>query len=62
MKPQPGPMSDEARRFLRHTVATFAYRAEKVLRDVPDGFAELRPSTASRTPVETLGHLCDLMG
>lgn len=61
MKPQPGPMSDEARRFLRHTVATLAYRAEKVLRDVPDGFAELRLSPSTRTPLETLAHLCDLM-
>jgi hypothetical protein len=55
-------MSDEARRFLRHTIATLAYRAEKVLRDVPDGFAELRVSPASRTALETLGHMCDLMG
>ena len=62
MKPQPGPMSDEARRMLRHTVATLAYRAEKVLRDVPEGFADVRLSPASRTPLETLGHMCDLMG
>ena len=62
MKPQPGPMSDEARRMLRHTVATLAYRAEKVLRDVPEGFAEMRLSPASRTPLETLAHMCDLMG
>lgn len=61
MKPQPGPMSDEARRLLRHTVATLAYRAEKVLRDVPDGFADLRVAPASRTPLEVLAHMCDLM-
>jgi hypothetical protein len=61
MKPQPGSMSDEARRVLRHTVATLAYRAEKVLRDAPDGFAELRISETSRTPLEVLAHMCDLM-
>jgi hypothetical protein len=61
MKPQPGPMSDEARRLLRHTVATLAYRAEKALRDVPDGFPELRLSAATRTPLEVVAHLGDLM-
>jgi hypothetical protein len=54
-------MSDDARQMLRHTVATLAYRAEKVLRDAPDGFADLRISAASRTPVEVLAHMCDLM-
>jgi hypothetical protein len=54
-------MSDDAREMLRHTVATLAYRAEKVLRDAPDGFAELRISPASRTPLEVLNHMCDLM-
>jgi hypothetical protein len=61
MEPQPGPMSDDARRLLRHTVATLAYRAEKALRDVPDGFPELRLSAASRTPLETVAHMGDLM-
>jgi hypothetical protein len=61
MKPEPGPMSDDAREMLRHTVATLAYRAEKVLRDAPEGFAELRISPVSRTPLEVLGHMCDLM-
>ena len=61
MKPQPGSMSDDAREILRHTVATLAYRAEKVLRDAPEGFAELRISPASRTPLEVLNHMCDLM-
>ena len=61
MKPQPGHMSDEARQLLRHTVATLAYRAEKVLRDAPEGFAELRISAASRTPLEVVAHMCDLM-
>lgn len=46
---------------LRHTVATLAYRAEKVLRDVPDGFATMRVSENSRTALEILSHLGDLV-
>jgi hypothetical protein len=42
-------------------VATLAYRAEKVLREAPEGFADLRPWPESRTPVEILSHLADLM-
>lgn len=61
LMPQQGPISDESRRFLRHTLATLAYRAEKVLRDVPGGFADVRLSDASRTPLETLAHMGDLM-
>lgn len=51
----------ERRQFLRHTVATLAYRAEKVLREFPDGFATMRVSESSRTPLEILGHLGDLV-
>ena len=46
---------------LRHTVATLAYRAEKALRDVPDGFAHFRPAPGSRTPTELVAHLGDLL-
>jgi hypothetical protein len=52
---------DLSRQLLRHTVATLAYRAEKVLRESPEGFADYRPSPASRTPLEILSHLGDLM-
>ena len=50
-----------ARDLLRHTVATLAYRAEKVLRDAPEGFAERQLSPASRSAVEIVSHLGDLM-
>lgn len=50
-----------ARHLLRHTVATLAYRAEKVLRDAPEGFAVNRLSPTSRSPVEIVSHLGDLM-
>lgn len=46
---------------LRHTVATLAYRAAKVLRDVPEGFAEFRAGPSSRSAVEIASHLGDLM-
>ena len=46
---------------LRHVVATLAYRAAKVLRDLPDGFdtASFGPNT--RRPVEIVAHMADLM-
>jgi hypothetical protein len=52
--------SDDVR-FLRHTLATLAYRAEKVLRDAPQGFAEHRIGSGSRSPLEIVGHLGDLL-
>jgi hypothetical protein len=59
--PVGAPAPDTALELLRHAVATLAYRAEKVLRDVPAGFDSFRPSPTSRTPVEVLSHLGDLM-
>jgi hypothetical protein len=50
-----------SREFLRHALATLAYRAEKVLRDPPAQFADLRVSPMSRSPLEIVGHLADLM-
>jgi hypothetical protein len=51
----------DQRELLRHTVATLAYRIEKVLRDPPPGFADFRIASSSRTPLEIVGHLADLM-
>jgi hypothetical protein len=53
--------STTATELLRHTVATLAYRAEKVLRDPPDGFAAYRLSPSSRTPLDILEHMGDLV-
>jgi hypothetical protein len=61
MSEGPVQQPDAARELLRHTVATLAYRAEKVLREVPDGFAEFRLSASGRTALEILGHMADLM-
>jgi hypothetical protein len=44
---------------LRHTVATLAYRAAKVLSDAPAEFADFGECT--RTPGQILAHLCELI-
>jgi hypothetical protein len=52
--------NNDKRQLLRHTLATVAYRARKVLVGAPDGFAEFRINDSSRTPGEILAHICDL--
>jgi hypothetical protein len=54
------PPTDPQRQFLRHTVATLAYRGGKTLRDAPEGFGNFRLQEGSRTPLEILGHIGDL--
>jgi hypothetical protein len=49
------------RQMLRHTVATLAYRGGKALRDAPESFADFRCSPPSRTPLEIISHLGDLL-
>jgi hypothetical protein len=53
-------MSDE-RVFLRHTVATLAYRGAKAVRGAPASFADFKASPTSRTPLEILNHIGDLL-
>jgi uncharacterized damage-inducible protein DinB len=56
------PLSvDAARPALRHLVATLAYRAAKVLRDVPPDFGTASFGAATRQPVLVVAHLADLM-
>ena len=50
-----------ARDYLRHTLATLAYRGGKVLRGAPPGFGSFRVGGTSRTPSEILTHVCDLL-
>jgi hypothetical protein len=52
----------DTRGVLRHLVATLAYRAAIVLRDVPPGFAEFSAGPNWRHPVLIVAHLADLMG
>jgi hypothetical protein len=49
------------REFLRHTLATLAYRGAKAARHAPPEFAEFKASPTSRTPVQILAHIGDLM-
>ena len=51
----------DPRQLLRHTLATLAYRSAKVLRDFPEHAIEVRVSPTTRTPIELLAHLGDLM-
>lgn len=53
-------MRDPNRDFLRHTVATIAYRAAKAERDPPAGFGDFQAGNGSRTPLQLLAHLGDL--
>lgn len=52
--------SDPAREFLRHTVATVAYRGGKTLRGTPASFAGFQSANNARTPGKILAHICDL--
>jgi len=52
---------ENPRDLLRHIVATLAYRAAKVLRDVPPTFAKFSTGSGTRQPVQILEHLADLM-
>lgn len=49
---------DSQREFLRHTLATLAYRAARALEGAPDDFAQF--TGAGRTPGEILAHMGDL--
>jgi hypothetical protein len=46
---------------LRHTLATLAYRGGKTLRGTPVDFANFRASESSRTPLQVLTHIGDLI-
>ena len=51
-------MPDSQRDFVRHALATIAYRGGKTLRDAPVEFAQF--SGAGKTPAQILAHLGDL--
>jgi hypothetical protein len=61
------PMSDapsDARgrlELLRHALATLAYRGGKAVRGAPDAFGAFHLSATSRTPVQVLAHIGDLL-
>lgn len=49
-----------ARDLLRHSLATMAYRAGKVVRDAPQGYVDFSAGNNCRTPVQILTHIGDL--
>ena len=51
----------EARQFLRHTLATLAYRGGKAVRGMPSEAAGFKAGEGSRTPTEILAHIGDLL-
>jgi len=51
-------MSEE---LLRHAIATLAYRGGKAIRDVPASFADFRAAESTRTPLQILSHIGDLL-
>ena len=44
--------------FLRHTVATLAFRFRKAVKDAPEGFGDVR--AGGRSATETVAHMGDL--
>jgi len=52
---------DQKRDLLRHTVATLAYRGGKALRAMPAATATFRCAASTRTPLEILAHVGDLL-
>ena len=54
-------MPNHELRPLRQLAATLAYRASKVLRDVPPSFANFTCGASTRQPVQIVAHMGDLM-
>src|SRR5438477_11277144 len=52
--------SESARQFLRHTLATVAYRGGKTLRGAPAHFDSFHIGDKTRTPAQILAHMGDL--
>ena len=52
---------DPKREFLRHALATIAYRGGNAVRNVPAGFAEFRGCASGRTAAQILAHVSDLL-
>jgi hypothetical protein len=51
----------DSRVFLRHTLATLAYRGAKAIRDAGQNFADYGSPETTRTPAKILAHIGDLM-
>ncbi|MGB7844356.1 MAG: hypothetical protein WBL63_01980 [Candidatus Acidiferrum sp.] len=54
------PDTISARELLRHSLASIAYRAGKIIRDAPQGYVDFQAGQNCRTPVQILAHIGDL--
>ncbi|MCB1009976.1 MAG: hypothetical protein KDB94_13915 [Acidobacteria bacterium] len=54
-------MDEPKTELLRHTLATLAYRGGKAVRGVPPEVATFRAGPETRTPLEILAHVNDLL-
>lgn len=54
-------MTDPHQDFLRHAVATLAYRGGKAIQGAPESYAGFRIAEGTRTPGEILAHIGDLL-
>ncbi|MCE9619190.1 MAG: hypothetical protein K8R92_04705 [Planctomycetes bacterium] len=54
-------MTDPTQTFLRHTLATLAYRAGRVCENAPPGFSDFRATDSTRTAGAVLAHMGDLL-
>ena len=61
MAPSLSPEDPGVRLFLRHALATLAYRAGKAVRGTPAEYADYRVTPDSKSPREILAHMGDLM-
>jgi hypothetical protein len=55
-----GLRTDPDRQFLRHALATLAYRGGKAIRGAPASYGAFGVSPGTRTPIEILAHIGDL--
>jgi hypothetical protein len=55
------PGESGRRELLRHALATLAYRGGKAVRGAPDSFGAFHLAATSRTPVQILAHIGDLL-
>lgn len=55
------PDTISARDLLRHSLATIAYRAGKIVRDAPQAYVNFDAGQNCRTPVQILAHIGDLL-
>ena len=53
---------DAKRHMLKHFLAAIAYRAQKALRDAPDGFADFSLGRGVRTPAQLVRHITGVLG